>query len=66
MLFRSTEAQDGGEGAEECGLAETGDAFEKDVAAGEEADQDAIDDVLLADDAFRYFRADAVEFTDRL
>jgi len=49
--------QDAREGSQERGFAEAGDAFEKDVAAGEEADEDAIDDLLLADNNFADFLA---------
>ena len=42
-------------------LPETGNAFEQDVAAGEEADEDAIDHILLADDDFGDFAADGRE-----
>lgn len=53
--------EDSCQGAQEGGLAEAGDAFEEDVAAREQADEDAVDDVLLADDDFSNFRADEVQ-----
>jgi hypothetical protein len=51
-----------GQGAEQCGFAESGDAFEEHVAACQKADHDSVDDFLLADDDFGDFLADAVEF----
>ena len=38
------------EGAHRERLREAGDALEEDVSVGEEADQQAVDEVLLADD----------------
>ena len=58
--------QDAGECTKQCGLAETGDTLQQDVPPGKQADQDAVDDILLADDDFGDFCADSVEFSDRL
>src|SRR5205807_7105775 len=55
------EMQDAGEGAQQRGLTEPGDAFEQDVAAGQEADQDAFDNVILSDDDFADLLTDLVE-----
>ncbi len=38
------------EGAQQGGLAQARHAFQQHVAAGEQTDQDAFDDVVLADD----------------
>ena len=38
--------------AQQGGLAQSGNAFEQDVAAGEQADENAVDHGLLADDDF--------------
>ena len=59
------QAQGAREGAQQRGLAEAGDAFQQHVAGREQADQNAIDDALLADDDFGDFVADLVEFGDR-
>ena len=45
------------------GLAEPGHAFEQNVAAGQQTDQDAVDDVLLADDDLADFLAHLIEMT---
>ena len=60
---RILEMQHAAEGAQQRGLAEAGHAFEQNVAAGEQADQDAIDDVLLADDDLADFLAHLIEMT---
>ena len=39
----------------QLGFAESGHAFEQNVAAGEQAHDHAIDDVVVADDDFRDF-----------
>ena len=44
------DAQGGGEGFDGEGFGEAGDAFEEDVAVGQEADDEALDEVGLADD----------------
>ena len=50
-----------GKGAHEHGLAEAGHAFEQHVAAGEERDEHAFDDVLLADHHPPHFAMDPSE-----
>ena len=47
-------------------LTQTGDTFQQDMAPREQADNDAIDDILLADYDLGDFCADTVEFSDRL
>ena len=47
--------------AQQRGLAQSGNAFEQHVAAGEQADENAVDDILLADDDLSDFLADPVE-----
>ncbi len=44
-------------------LPRPGNAFQQHVAAGEQADQHAIDDVLLADDDLADFLAHLIEMT---
>ena len=46
--------------AQQSGLAQARNAFEQHVSAGQQADQDAVDHVLLADDDLPDFVADAV------
>jgi hypothetical protein len=58
--------EDPGEGAEQGGFAETRDAFEQHVAAGDHTNQDAVDDLGLTDDDFADFLPDFVEVLDRL
>ncbi len=53
------------EGSQQRGLAEAGNAFQQHMAAGEQTDQDAFDDVILADDNFGDFAADSIEPLDR-
>jgi hypothetical protein len=53
--------QDAAERSKQGGFAEAGHAFEQDVAAGEEADEDAIDHLLLADDDLADFVAHLIE-----
>ena len=53
------------QGAQQRGLAQARHAFEQHVAAGEQADQHAVDDVVLADDDFGDFAADGVQPVDR-
>ncbi len=62
---RVADAERAREGAEQSGLAESGDAFEQDMSGGEQADENAIDHALLADDDFADFVAYFVEFRDR-
>jgi len=50
-----------GDGVDEGGFAEAGNAFEKDVAAAADGDEDIIDDFLLADDEGGYGSADFAE-----
>ncbi len=45
------------QGAQQGGLAEARDAFEQDVPAGHQTDQNAVNDIPLADDHFRDFVA---------
>jgi hypothetical protein len=47
----------GAERFDEQGLRETGHALEKNVAIGEERDEQALDDVLVAQDGFGDFDA---------
>ena len=47
-----------GEGADGEGFGEAGDAFEEDVAVGEEGDEEAIDEIFLADEHAVEFGAD--------
>ena len=49
--------------AQQRGLAQPGNAFEQHVAAGQQADQDAFDDVVLADDDLADFLAHLIEMT---
>ena len=63
---RVSQAEDAGERPEQGCLSQTGDAFQQDVPAGEQADDNAVDHILLADDNFGNFCADTVEFPDRL
>src|SRR5262249_31180494 len=42
--------EEAGQDADEEGLGGAGDALDKDVAAGKQADQKAVDDLVLADD----------------
>jgi hypothetical protein len=58
---RIFEVQDAAERSEQRGFAEAGYAFEQNVAAGEEADEDAIDHLLLADDDFADLIAHLIE-----
>jgi hypothetical protein len=58
--------EDPGEGTQKGGLAEAGNALEQDVAAGEEAGEDAFDDVVLADDDSGNLLAHEVEASDCL
>ena len=58
---RILQMQHAGERAQQGGLAEAGNAFEQHVAAGEQTDQDAVDDVLLADDDLSDLVADLFE-----
>ncbi len=60
---RILQMQDAAERAQQGGLAEAGHAFEQNMAAGEQADQDAIDHVLLADDDLADFLAHLIEMT---
>ena len=55
-----------GEGADGEGFGEAGDAFEQDVAVGEQADEEAFDEVLLADDDFADFGAQQADPARRL
>ena len=54
---RILEVQDARQRAQQGGLAQARNAFEQHVSAGEQADQNAVDDVVLADDDFRDFIA---------
>ena len=49
----------------ECCLAEPGDAFEENVSARKQADQDAFDDIVLADDDFGDFVSNLIESVNR-
>jgi len=49
------DAEGGAEGFDEQGLGEAGHAFEEDVAVGEEGDEQALNDGVLADDGFADF-----------
>ena len=49
-----------GEAGDEEGLGEAGDADEQGVAAGEDGDEDLLDDLVLADDDLGQFLADAL------
>ena len=55
------EVQDAGQGAEKRGLAEAGHAFQQHVSAGEKADHDTVDHVLLADDDLTNFTTDGIQ-----
>ena len=50
MEARKPDLERGGEGFDGERLGEAGDAFEEDVAVGEQADGEALDEVFLADD----------------
>jgi hypothetical protein len=63
---RIFQVKDMAQGSQQCGLAESGDAFQQDVAAGEQADEHAIHDALLADDNFANFLAHLVKVTGSL
>ena len=52
------------EGAQKGGFAQARNAFEQHVAAGQQADQDAFDDVVLSDNDFGDFAADARQPVD--
>ncbi len=52
------DAEGGAEGAHEQGLGEAGHALEQDVAVGEEGEEEAFDDFILADDGAGDFGAD--------
>ena len=52
------------QGAEEGSLAEARNAFEQDMPGGEEADEDAFDDVVLADNDFGDFSSNARQTFD--
>jgi len=52
--------EDTGEGTKEGGFAEAGDALQKDMAAGEHADEHAVDGILLSYDDLTDFLADLV------
>ncbi len=47
--------------AQQRGLAQAGHAFEQHVAAGEQADEHAVDDVLLPDDDLGDLTADRLQ-----
>jgi hypothetical protein len=47
--------------AQEGGFTQSGDTFEQHVAAGEQADENSIDHILLADDNFSNFLTNPVE-----
>ncbi len=49
--------------AQQGGLAEARHSLQQNVAAGQQADQDAVDHVLLADDDFADFLAHLIEMT---
>jgi hypothetical protein len=53
--------QDAAERSEKRGFAEARDAFEQYMAAGQKADENAIDHLLLADDDFADFAAHLIE-----
>ena len=55
------EVQGAGDGVDEEGLGEAGDALEEEVAAGEEGDEGAFDDDLLADDDLADTVADGLD-----
>ena len=55
--------EDAAQSPQQGGFAEARNAFEQNVAAPEEADEDAIDHVLLADDDFADFLAHLIEMT---
>ena len=50
-------AKGAAEATDEQGLGEAGHAFEEDVAVGEEGDEQAFDDLVLADDGLADFSA---------
>ena len=50
--------QNAGEGPQQGGLAQSGNAFQQHVAAGKHADENAVDDFLLAYDDFSDLCAD--------
>ena len=54
-------SRDGGEGAYEEGLGDSGDAFEEDVAAAEERHDEARDRGVLADDGLGDLRAQGLQ-----
>ncbi len=51
----------GGEGADGEGFGEAGNAFEEDVAIGEESDEEAIDEVILTDEDAADFGAERID-----
>ena len=55
------EAEGVGEGLDGGGFGEAGDAFEEDVAAGDEADEEAVDEAFLADEDFGDFGAEVLD-----
>lgn len=52
------------QGAEQRGFAQAGYALQQHVSACEQADQDAVDDILLADDDLSNFLPDFIELAD--
>ena len=60
---RILQMQDAAQRSQQRGLAEAGHAFEQNMAAGEQADENAIDHVLLADDDLSDFVAHLIEMS---
>ena len=55
--------QDTAQRPQQSSLAQPRDAFEQHMAASQEANQDAVDDMLLADNDFADFLAHLIEMT---
>ena len=51
-------------GSKQRRLAQAGNSFKKDVSAGEQTDQYAIDDILLPDNNFGNLLPNAIELRD--
>jgi hypothetical protein len=60
---RILEMQHAAEGSQQRGLAKARDAFQQNVAASQETNQDTVDNVLLADNDLANFLAHLIEMT---